>query len=313
MALPPRVLVLVLSLATGCADAGTVPGDTLLVHAAASLAGPLRALTDSMAGSGRLTVQVEHGGSLELARRVTEVGRIPDAMLLADEEVFPQLLMPGAASWYVRFARNRMVIAYTDRSRRAAQMSPGSWRRVLLADDVLVGRPDPEIAPAGYRALLTFALAERHYGEPGLAARLAARTPARLVRGNAADLAALLEAGELDYIVEYESLARVRGFLWVPLPPEIDLGDPARAAEYARATVRVRQGRDSVTRRGAPIMYAVSVPRGAPHPSVGTRFVARLLGTDGRALLRRHHIDMLERAEIVGDSVPPEVRAAVTP
>ena len=91
-----------------------------------------------------------------------------------------------------------MVVAYTSRSRYASEISAGNWRSVLLRPDVLVGRTDPVLAPAGYRALLTYQLAESFYHEPGLAHRLEERTPPRLMRGNAAELAALLAAGELD-------------------------------------------------------------------------------------------------------------------
>lgn len=309
-----RLLALLLACSSAC---GSPPGgsslgrDTLVLFAAASLAAPLGALLDSTMRREGTVVHVEHGGSLELARRVTELQRVPDAIVLADEEVFPELLVPRAASWYVRFARNRMVVAYTDRSRHAADLATAAWWEVLLRDDVIVGRPDPTVAPAGYRALLTYALAERHYGRPGLAARLADRTPARLVRGNAAELAGLLEAGELDYIVEYESLARARGFRFVRLPPEIDLGDAARAPRYAAAQVTVAWGRDSVMRRGAPIIFAATVPHGAPHPAVGARFVALLLGAEARAQLRRRHVDMLERPSLQGGPAPAVVQAAI--
>jgi molybdate/tungstate transport system substrate-binding protein len=313
-----RAAILSLGLAlAGCSaassDRAPAPRDTVVVFAAASLSAPMKAALDSFARRTGAVASEEHGASLELARRVTELRRVPDLIALADQEVFPQLLVPGEASWYARFARNRMVVAYTDRSRAAAEITPANWFEVLLRPEVLVGRTDPELAPAGYRALLSYRLAEQLYRRPGLAARLTARTPARLLRGNAAELAALLEAGELDYIIEYESLARAHHFRTVPLPPEIDLGDPSRAAEYARASVRVRRGtgHDSVTLAGAPIFYGLSVPRSAPHAEAGARLAAFLLGAEGQRILREAHVDALERPELVGDSVPAVVRAAI--
>jgi molybdate/tungstate transport system substrate-binding protein len=255
----------------------------------------------------------EHGASLELARRITELHRTPDVIALADQEVFPELLIPGAMSWYAAFARNRMVIAYTDRSRYAAEATSEAWRSIVLRSDVLLGRTDPVLAPAGYRALLVYKLAEPFYREPGLAARLEAKTPPRLLRGNAAELAALLSAGELDYIIEYESLARAQKFKFVQLPPEIDLGDPAHAATYAAASMRVASSRDTVTRRGAPILYGVSVPRAAPHAEAGVRFVQFLLGRDGKAILRGAYVDALDNPQLVGDSAPAGLRGGVAP
>lgn len=295
-------------------DARILSGhDTLVVYVAASLAAPMRAALDSFARRTGAVVSDEHGASLELARRITDLHRVPDVVALADQEVFPELLMPGSTSWYSAFARNRMVIAYTDRSRHAAELTPANWRSIVLRNDVLLGRTDPALAPAGYRTLIVYQLAERFYREPGVAARLEARTPARLLRGNASELAALLSAGELDYIIDYESLARAQKFRFIPLPPEIDLSDPAHASAYAQVSVRVWNGRDSVTRTGAPILYGLSIPRAAPHPDAGLRFVQFLLGSGGRAILRNAFVDALDHPQMVGDSVPGALRAGTAP
>jgi molybdate/tungstate transport system substrate-binding protein len=284
--------------------------DTVVVYAAASLAVPIRAALDTFARRTGTVVRQENGASLELARRITELHRVPDVIALADEEVFPRLLVPRAASWYARFARNRMVLAYTNRSAGAADAATANWYRVLLRPDVRVGRSEPAMAPVGYRTLAVYQLAERFYRAPGLAARLEARTPPALIRANASELVALLQAGELDYIVDYESLARANHLRYVRLPLEIDLGDPARAAQYARASVRVARRTDTVTYAGAPIVYGIGVLRAAPHAAAGARFLAFLLGPDGRALLGAHAIDALPRPEFVGDSVPVALRSA---
>jgi molybdate/tungstate transport system substrate-binding protein len=205
-----------------------------------------------------------------------------------------------------------MVIAYTDRSRHASEIETGNWWRILQRDDVEVGRADPNLDPNGYRTLLTLRLAELHYGQPGLAARLLARAGPRNVRPKEADLVALLQVGEMDYIWSYESIARAAGLRFVRLPDEIDLGAPADSARYARASVTVagKTPRDSVTFRGAPIVYALSIPRRAPHPELAARFVAWLLGRDGRRVLRAAELDALERPAIVGSGAPAAVAAA---
>ena len=314
-----RAAISLLLLGSACsprADRGVGVGpDTLVVFEAASLSAPMKSVLDSFARRSvpAVVVQEEHGGSLELARRVTELHRVPDVIALADQEVFPQLLMPGSARWYAAFARNRMVVAYTPRSRHAAEITSANWRSVVLRTDVLLGRPDPLLAPAGYRALLVYRLAEHFYGAPGLAARLDARTPPRLMRSNAAELAVLLAAGELDYIIEYESLARANHFRYVVLPPEIDLGDEGHAATYAQASVRVARGMDTVELRGAPILYAVSIPVAAPHARVGERFLQFLLGPQGRLMLRASNVDALDHPVLHGVMIPESIRASTLP
>lgn len=309
---PLRIAPLVALLACARPDAAAAAADgadTVVVFTAASLAVPVRAALDSFARRTGAVVQQENGASLELARRITELGRVPDVIALADQEVFPQVLVPRAASWYVRFARNRMVVAFTDRSAGATRLTASNWYEVLSRPGVRVGRSDPRLAPVGYRALLLYRLAEAHYGVPGLASRLEASTPPALIRSNASELVALLQAGELDYIVDYESLARANHLRFVTLPPAIDLSDPARAAAYALASVRVARRTDTVTYAGAPIVYGASVPRAATHPAAGQRFLSFLLSPAGQAVLRAHAVDALRVPELVGDSVPPALRA----
>src|SRR5215207_1340832 len=206
--------------------------DTLLIYLAASLNKPMQPLLDRFAARTGIVVQRESGASLEHVRKITELHRVPDVLLLADAEVFPQLLVPQHAGWYAAFARNRMVVAYTKRSKYATEINASNWMRILGRKGVEVGRTDPDLAPAGYRTLLMLQLAERYYRAPGLAKSLLAHAPFRNIRPNAAELAALLAAGELDYIYDYQSVAEANGFSFVALPDEINLGDPKRAKEY---------------------------------------------------------------------------------
>ena len=287
-----------------CREEGAGQRDTLVVFEAASLSGPMRPLLDTFARRNGIVVQEEHGASLELARRITDLHRVPDVIALADHEVFPELLIPTATTWYATFARNRMVVAYTDRSPHASEITSDNWRKVVLLPDVTLGRTDPVLAPAGYRALLSYQLAESFYHEPGLAQRLQAKTPSGFIRANAADLAALLSAGELDYIIEYESLAHAQHFRIVNLPSEIDLGDVNRTAEYEKASVSVTGARGTATRRGAPIVYGLSVPFRAPHGDVGVRFLQFLLGPDGRSMLRSASVDAFDNPVFIGTGVP---------
>ena len=289
----------------GCGRPSTEP-ETLVVFNAGSLARPLRAALDTFAAREGVVAAQESAGSLESARKLTELGKIPDVIALADAEVFPRYLMPAHVDGYVEFARNRMVLAYTDRSRFAAEVGPDSWWRILLRAGVETGRSDPNLDPNGYRTLLVWQLAERHYGEPGLAARLEAAHPPRNVRPKEADLVGLLQAGELDYIWSYESMARALALPFVQLPNGIDLSPPDSAESYARAKITVRGARagDSVTFVGSPIVYGFGVPREAPHPAVAERFARFLLSPEGRAILRREGLDALEAPVPQGVAAP---------
>ena len=260
--------------------------DTLTVFDAGSLALPIKVALDSFAVHTHTVVQQENAGSLETARKLTELGRIPDVLALADYEVFPRYLMPKYVTWYEQFARNRLVITYKN-----GKIDASNWFDVLTKPGVEVGRSDPKLDPAGYRALLVWQLAEKYYKRPGLADRLLASAPPRNMRPKSADLTALIQTGDLDYAWEYESVAQAAGLSYVNLPREIDLSEPGDSAFYAQAAVRV----DTVLVRGEPIVYGLSIPIHAPHPGPARQFVDFLLSSQGRAILRREHLDALDK------------------
>lgn len=278
------------------------PAGALVVFNAGSLARPMKAALDTFARREGVRIEQESAGSLESARKLTDLGKIPDLIALADAEVFPGYLMPTHVNSYVLFARNRMVVAFTDRSRHGSEISIANWWEVLQRPDVEVGRSDPELDPNGYRTLMVWQLAAQTTADPDLMARLAARAPARNVRAKEADLVGLLQAGEFDYIWSYESMARATGLRWVALGDSADLSSPTLAEHYAaaRVTVRGARGGESITFIGQPIVYAFALPIGAPSPELAQRFARFLVSDEGREILRREGLDTLEVPEGVG-------------
>src|SRR5678816_666721 len=105
--------------------------DTLVLYLAASLSKPMQPILDAYSARTGTVIQRESGASLEHVRKVTELHRVPDLMLLADAEVIPQLLVPTHATWYAEFARNRLVVAYTARSKHASEMNANDWTALL--------------------------------------------------------------------------------------------------------------------------------------------------------------------------------------
>jgi molybdate/tungstate transport system substrate-binding protein len=294
---------------TGCSSkARPTP---LVVFNAGSLAAPFRDLLAAFQADNPAAVPAQEiSGSLEAARKVTELGKVPDVLAVADYAIIDRLLRPAHATWQVMFARNAMVLAYTDRSVGAGEVNGANWWQVLLRPDVRVGRSDPALDPSGYRALMVLQLAEKHYAEPGLAAKLTLAMPARYVRPKEADLTALLQAGELDYAWTYRSIAQTTGLRFVELPKEIDLGDPALADAYAVARVMVpgakREGGEMLELAGEPIVYALTIPSAAPHPELARAFVRFALSAEGRAIIAKNGLVPIAPVVKSGE-VPAEV------
>jgi molybdate/tungstate transport system substrate-binding protein len=291
-------------------DAATA-ADAIVVFNAGSLARPLRAALDSFTIGTKIRVEQENAGSVETARKLTELHRIPDIVGSADYQVFPKYLMPAQTSWYVRFARNRMVLMYTPRSKLASTIDSTNWFKILETKGVQTGRSDPALDPNGYRSLIVMRLAEQYYKQPGLSDRLVANSSAHIVRPKEVDLMGLLQAGEIDYAWSYESVAQAARLPYVTLPRAIDLSDPTMGERYARASVRIpgSSRADTVELKGEPILYAFSVPRNAPHKAVAERFAAFLLSDAGKRILAREHLDPLPVPIFVGDSIPLSLTA----
>jgi molybdate/tungstate transport system substrate-binding protein len=298
--LPNRALsltrALVGALAIGCGAQKRAGDSAIVVFNAGALALPIRQALDSFAHGGKLQVSQENAGSVETIRKILDLHRVPDVVGLADTALFSRFLSGRIAGGATVLGTTRMVLAYTPQSRFAGEISVRNWADVTTRPGVQVGRSDPALDPAGYRALMAMQLAERYYKRPGLARRLERAAPATNMRPKSADLVALLQTGNLDYAWEYESVARRLGLRFVALPPEIDLGDPALAGTYATAKVEIpdpgssagavagNQRRASQVMTGAPIVFGAAVPTDAPHPATGLRFITYLMSPQGRAI-----------------------------
>jgi molybdate/tungstate transport system substrate-binding protein len=313
VAVPVRTLgTLVFALAAMAApiNAQTAPEGQLVVFNAGSLAKPFSELLSAFQDKyPEVTPAQENSGSLEAARKITDLGKVPDVIGVADYGIIPKLLIPKHATWYATFARNSMVLTYTDESIGADEINGRNWWRVLLRPGVRAGHSDPALDPNGYRTLMVFQLAEKFYHQPGLADRLNRAFPPRYIRPKEADLTALVEAGELDYSWSYASIAKTSGLRSVTLPPEIDLSEPKLAAWYSQAVVRLpgssRAGADSVEFRGEPIVYALTIPAAAQHPKTAAAFVRFVFSPEGQAILRANGFTVLEKPLMGGPEKPP--------
>jgi len=261
---------------------------TLIIYHAGSLTVPVKALTEAFQQKyPQVEFATESGGSRTVARKVSELGQQADIVMAADYTVIDNLLKPEFADWNIRFARNAMVIAYTDKSKYADEINSDNWYEILLRDGVIYGHSDPNADPCGYRTLMVWQLAEAYYGVPGLAQQLGDHCPAENVRPKAVELLALLESGDMDYAFEYLSVAVQHDLKYVSLPDQINLSKAEYADFYAQAKVEINGSEpgQTVTKTGAPIIYGLTMPKNAPHPELAVAFLQFMLGPEGQAIL----------------------------
>lgn len=232
----------------------------------------------------------EIAGSRECARKITDLSKPCDVMASADYAVIDTLLIPNHADWNIRFAENEMVIAFLQKSRGSDLINKNNWFEILLRDDVTFGRSDPNLDPAGYRAALLVKLAERFYEKPGLADRLL-KKDRKYIHPMSAELLALLEVNELDYIFVYRSVAEQYELDYITLPDEINFKKPELSEFYRKASIRLtgRKRGTFITRVGEPIVYGVTIPKNAPNPELALIFLAFLLDKDKGGAILKHN------------------------
>lgn len=263
-------------------------GKTLVIFHAGSLSVPVRKLSEAfMEANPGVRVLSEAAGSLHTARKITDLGKQCDIVLAADHFVISSMLIPKHASWNIRFATNEIVIAYRPESKYSSIFRQDNWADILLRNDVIIGRADPDADPCGYRTVFAAMLAEEYYGRPGLADSLLSKDR-DYIRPKEIDLVALAETGVIDYMFQYISVAIQHGLRYLELPDEISLSSPAMAGHYDEVSYMIPGDAPGVRTevRGDYISYSGTVPDRAPQKELALRFFEFMLSDEGRQTLR---------------------------
>ncbi|MDD5595513.1 MAG: substrate-binding domain-containing protein, partial [Candidatus Omnitrophica bacterium] len=81
----------------------------------------------------------ESSGTFLAIRKITELNKPADILLAADAFSIQTMLMPKFADWYITFYKDRVVLAYTDRSKYTNEINAQNWFKILLRKDVQFG------------------------------------------------------------------------------------------------------------------------------------------------------------------------------
>ncbi len=276
------ILLLTLLIFAGCAgsnDKGHERNNILHIIHAGSLTYPVQKMTDAFSEEyPGLRIRTEAWGSKAGARRVSDLDNPADVFLSADYLVIDNMLIPKHASWYIPFAANEMAIVYTEKSRHAGEINHNNWHDIMRRPDVSTGRSDPDQDPCGVRSVFTAKLAEIYYEEEGLADELLGRA-GKNMRPKETDLIALLEAGHLDYIFLYRSVAVQHGLKYVTLPPKLNLGDSELDEWYSQVSTETlgTEPGHTIIETGQSMIYGLTIPHKVENPSMAEKFVAFVL------------------------------------
>lgn len=258
-----------------------ISGDVIIFHAG-SLSVPFQEIARAFEQENPgVKVLLEPAGSVDCARKITDMHKPCDIMASSDYNVIKKLLIPAYTSWYLPFAGNEMVIAYTDESALGDKISIQNWPDILLNDKIRYSRADPNADPCGYRSLMVMQLAGLFYGRNDLADKLAAKDQ-KYIRPKEVDLLALLELHETDYIFIYRSVAIQHRLKYLELPDEINLKKMELNEHYQQAAVMIKGNTPSsqIEIKGEAIIFALTKLNNAPNPSAADAFLNYLLDKD---------------------------------
>lgn len=344
------LVVLALGTTSGCAPKAKTQ---LSVFFAGSLITPFAELEKAYeAVHPNVDVLMQGHGSIQVIRHVTEIHELIDVVATADHSLIPMLMyrknVPETgkpyAEWYIKFASNKLALAYSPTSKYADEINADNWYKVIARSGVRVGIADPRFDASGYRALMALKLAEAAYNKPTIFVDMIMgrfKTPITakeedgvtvihvpeiveakddsgiVLRGASIELIALLESGDLDYAFEYESVIQQHGLQMVHLPDAVNLGSPEHAADYAKVQVQMDFQRFLSVNpvfNGEVIGYGVTIPTNAPHPKEAEEFVAFLLGPEGRKIMEANHhpfISPMEGSQY--DAIPKRLQSLCVP
>jgi len=303
-------VLILMTILVGCSSANSevVKEDLVVIHAG-SLAIPFQEIEEAFeAKYPQYDVLREAAGSRTTVRKVTDLGKLVDVVASADYTVIEELMVPEYTEWYANFATNEMAIMYTESSKYADEINADNWYDILLKDGVKYSHSEPNADPCGYRSQLVWQLAEKHYNKPGLNDELIENCPESLIRPKEVDLIAMLEAGELDYVFIYKSVAKQHELPFVELPEEISLKSNKFADDYKTVSFDIngKEPGQVVTKIGLPMVYGITIPNNAPNEKGAILFMDFLLSEDGRKIMEKNGQPPIFPIEFNDREVVPE-------
>jgi molybdate/tungstate transport system substrate-binding protein len=290
---------------------------TITVFHAGSLAKPFKDVKAAFEAKYPNTqILLEAAGSRACARKITDLKKNAEVLASADEVVITSLMFPEYADYCLNFVTNEMVIIYKDDSKYSEEINSENWYQILLTEGVEYGHSEPEKDPCGYRTILTWQLAEKYYQKPGLYKLLQDARPLKNIRAKEVDLLALIDAGELDYLFIYKSVAEQHNYKYVQLPPEINLGSASLNDYYATASIELtgKKPGEVQTVTGAAMVYGITVPKTAEKPEWGIKFVDFVISAEGQKIMQKNGHPVIDPAQSAQyDKLPEELKKSAVP
>lgn len=264
----------------------------LIIFHAGSLSVPFQKVIDEFKKENPdVEIKKEIAGSVECARKITELKKDCDVFASADFLVIDSLLIPTYADWNLKFASNELVIAFNEKSFLNNEINSSNWYKILLNKNVKYGRADENLDPCGYRTIMMFKLSEIFYKEKYLANKLLEKNKEN-VRPKEVDLLALLDANEIDYTIIYRSIAEQHKLKFITLSDSINLSNPNLLNYYKQVNVSLKKNvKEKINIAGSSITYSLTIPKKSKNKKIAIKFISFLLDKNkGEKILQANYV-----------------------
>ena len=171
---------------------------------------------------------------------------------------------------------------------------------LLQTPGLKLGRTDPNTDPQGRDFIYMLELAQKYYNLPSdTVAKILGTSDFGTSNSSQiyaeSSLDSTLESGQLDASSAFVTQAIELHLDYIPLPPQINLGEASLASTYATATVKLENG---MTKSGSPQVIDITTI-GTPTPA-GEAFIAYTLSPAGLAQYKAGGFSLITPT-VVGD------------
>ncbi|MCE1163484.1 MAG: extracellular solute-binding protein, partial [Thiomonas sp.] len=254
-----------------------------------------KALGPAIAKNAHVQYQGQGAGAFGLAHLIAAKQINPDVFVSITPGPIEVLQKAGLIDTAVPVASTQMVIAYSDKSRFAADFKAASagkmpWYEVLEKPGLNFGRTDPKTDPQGRNIVFTMLLAQRYYKQPELADKILGKVENPRQIFTEPSLLSRLESGQLDATSGYLSAVISHKLPYVKLPEQINLSDPGMIKDWysqAHFDLTLPNGKTD-TLSTQPLVFYAAVLKNAPHPEAGAAFVKLMTSAEGQALFKQY-------------------------
>ena len=266
------------------------------------------------------------GGSLLLAREISEGNPVSVFISVSHGAVTASHLGNESAGWAIAFAADQMTLAYSNVTLQnpaanatvaaynsaAASNTTQAWDNffsMITSGSDKVGTGNPNADPSGYTGWIVLEAAGQAYANNSsfFENRLISNN-GNVTAASAADLIAPLETGQIQFLWIYKSAAIAHKLNYLQLPGQVNLGDPKYSSFYSQFSYMIATGVET----GEVITLWITVPVDSTDTTDSLQFVVFVV-KNAPTLLPSYGLIPITPARLYNDTTVPQPLQQLVP